>query len=143
MNYQNFLDRINDDAISAAVRRVEGTTSGEVCVCISRRKTRDAMATALKLFRKFQLDHTARRNGVLILIAPRSQATAICGDEGIDQVCGSALWGDVIQLLGRELPEDPTRAIVDAVEAVGRELSRHFPRESDDVNELPDSPRYD
>ncbi len=142
MNYKTFLKRIDDQAVTEAVAREEKRTSGEICVCISSKPTSDAMATAVQLFEKFGLHRTAQRNGVLILLAPESQTTAICGDEGVNRVCGEALWKEVIEFLRNELPDEPTQAIVHAIERVGRELAEHFPPADDDVNELPNEPRY-
>jgi uncharacterized membrane protein len=143
MKYKTFLKRIDESAVTEAVARAEKRTSGEICLCISRKRTDDAMATAVELFEKFGMHRTAQRNAVLILLAPESQATAVCGDEGINRICGEGLWDEVIELLRKELAEDPTQAIVDAIQRVGRELAKHFPHVEDDVNELPDKPRYD
>lgn len=143
MKFQEFIERIDDDAVCRAVREAEQSTSGEICVCISRRRTRNPMPLARRLFRKFKMHRTERRNGVIILIAPRSQTTAIFGDEGIHRVAGESLWDEVIEGLGRELPVDPSRALVDAVARVGRELARHFPPVTDDINELRDEIRFD
>lgn len=142
MKYKNFLKQIDDRAVTEAVTRAEEQTSGEICLCISRKPTDDAMAAAVKLFEEFGLHRTAQRNAVLIFLAPESQATAIWGDEGVNRACGETLWEEVIEMLRKELPEEPTRAIVDAIERVGRELAKHFPPAKDDINELPDEPRY-
>lgn len=142
MKYRTFLNQIDERAVTDAVTRAEKRTSGEICVCISRKPTGDAMATAVKLFEKFGLHRTARRNAVLILLAPESRATAICGDEEVNRVCGQALWVEVIELLRKKLPDAPTQAIVGAIEQVGRELAKHFPPADDDINELPDAPHY-
>ncbi len=142
MNYKTFLKQIDDRAVTEAVTRAEKQTSGEICLCISSKPTDNAIAVAVKLFEKFGLHRTAQRNAVLILLAPESQATAIYGDEGVNRVCGETLWEEVIEILRKELPDEPTQAIVDAIERVGSELAKHFPHAEDDVNELPDEPRY-
>lgn len=143
MHYKDFIKQLDEDAITRAVKEAERGTAGEICVCISRRRTDDAMALAVELFRKFKLHQTEGRNGVIILIAPRAQATAIYGDQGIHEVAGEGLWDEVIEILDRKIPQDPTQAITDAVRRVGVELGRHFPRLEDDVDELANEPRFD
>lgn len=143
MKYRDFIKQLDDEAITEAVKKAELQTAGEICVCISKRRTDDPMALALKLFNKFKMHETEARNGVILLIAPRSQATAIYGDEGIHKVAGQGLWEDVIKILNKEIPEDPTMAIVDAVKRVGSELSNHFPRQDDDKDELTNEVRFD
>lgn len=143
MNYADFVQQLDDEQVSAAIQEAEGRTSGEICVCISRRRTKDAMATATRLFGKFQMHRTRQRNGVLILVAPASRATAIFGDEGIHRIAGPGLWSEVIELLSAELAGDPTGALVDAVERVASTLAEHFPPTDDDIDELPNEVRHD
>ena len=66
------------------------------------------------------------------------------GDAAENEALKASVWEEVIAILHDEIPEDPTRAIVDAVERVGKELANHFPRtgDEDDINELPDEVRY-
>lgn len=143
MKYKDFIKMLDSAAITRAVKDAEANTAGEICVCISRRRTGDALGLAKKLFRKFKMEQTAARTGVILLVAPESQKTAIYGDEGIDRVAGSELWNQVIGLLNEEIPVDPTLAITDAVKRVGEELAKHFPRLENDVDELSNEPRFD
>lgn len=143
MRYKDFIKQLDENAITRAVKEAELGTAGEICVCISRRRTDDAMGLAVQLFRKFKLHETEARNGVILLIVPRSQATAIYGDQGIHEVAGDGLWDEVISLLDQKIPQDPTTAITDAVKRVSIELGKHFPRQAGDVDELANEPRLD
>jgi uncharacterized membrane protein len=84
------------------------------------------------------MQKTQARNGVLIFIAPRSQQFAVIGDEAVHQLCGDQLWQEVAASMGASLKHDRyTEALVVAVESIGAVLARHFPRQGDDQNELP------
>lgn len=117
-------------------------TSGEIRVHLERRlpwRTRDALARAQALFHRLGMHRTQHRHGVLIYVALASRKLAVIGDEGIHARVGDEHWAGVRDRMVERLRGGrPRDALVGAVEEVGRELARHFPRARDDRNELSD-----
>jgi uncharacterized membrane protein len=139
MKTKEFLNQLDDEAIVDTIRRAEARTSGEIRVHISRRAIEDPLAAAEKRFVALGMTKTARRNGVLIYIAPRTQRFAIIGDSGIHERVSAKTWGEIVSQTEEKLRSgDLCGAVLDAIAAAGDLLAQHFPREPDDVNELPD-----
>jgi uncharacterized membrane protein len=146
MKPDEFLDKIDDAAVTEAIRRAEETTSGEIRVFISRRElgSDDVMSRATTRFAKLGMMRTRDRNAVLLYFIPRAQKFAIVGDAAVHAKCGQTLWENVAAQIGDSLRKGEfTRAIIDAVAAVAAALALHFPKRSDDRNELPNEPIRD
>jgi len=102
-------------------------------------RTRDPLARAQRLFHKLGMHRTAHRHGVLIYVAIGSRKLAVIGDAGIHTRVGDDHWAGVRDLMVERLRSGaPRAALIGAVEEVGRELARHFPRSPDDRDELSD-----
>jgi uncharacterized membrane protein len=137
-----FVKAIDDERILAAIREAEARSRGEVRVHVAEGPVDDAQAAAQADFERLGMTQTAERNGVLILVAPQSQAFAVVGDRGIDERCGAGFWATVVEAMREDLQAGRfTEGLVAAVERVGEVLARHFPRRPGDVdqNELPDA----
>ena len=130
---------IDHEQLVAASHAAERLTSGEIRVALARHKIGDPMAAARKHFVRLKMARTAERNGVLILVAPRSRNFAIFGDTGVHEKCGDAFWQEVASAMTEFFRRgDFTGGIIHGVERAGALLAGHFPRRSDDRNELPD-----
>jgi len=138
MKPKEFLDKLDDDKVTATIAEAERKSSGEIRVFVSNEKPTDILAAAATQFLKLGMDKTRERNGVLIFFAPKIQQFAIIGDEGIDTKCGLDFWQQIAaKITARLKAGEFTEAVVDAVTHVGDVLVRHFPRSPDDRNELP------
>jgi uncharacterized membrane protein len=83
---------------------------------------------------------TRERNGVLIFVAPRSQKFAVIGDNGIHERCGDEFWHRLVKAMQPHFQADNfTDAVVHAIGQTGDLLAEHFPRRSDDRDELPNT----
>ena len=134
-----FLFRLNTRKLVAAIAEAESRTSGEVRIYISRRKCADPMAAAAQQFDKLGMAATKERNGVLLFIAPRSRNFSIVGDPGIHEKCGDAFWQELAATMSAAFKEGRlTDGLVHTIQRAGTLLAEHFPRQDDDVNELPD-----
>ena len=93
-SYKAFLERLDGEALVAALCAVRQTTTGEVRVSVTAKcPAKDATFTeAMRHFRRLGLHRTQHRSGVLIFIAPRAQEFAVVADEGIQGKCGAAPW---------------------------------------------------
>jgi uncharacterized membrane protein len=138
MKQEDFLARLQDEMIVAAIAAAEQKSSGEIRVYISEKQVDDPLAAAHEQFIRLEMTKTRERNGVLLFFAPESQTFAILGDEAIHARCGESFWKEIAELTATHLKADAlTEAIVRAVEKVGAVLAEHFPRSADDQNELP------
>jgi len=140
MRTKDFLGRLDHERIVAAITAAEARTSGEIRVFIQQGEVQGgALPCAEKKFLELGMDKTAERNAILILVAPRAQKFAVVGDEGIHQKCGLLFWQCLVDAMRAHFKkEEFTAALVEAIEEAGDLLARHFPRKSDDRNELSD-----
>jgi uncharacterized membrane protein len=144
MQTKEFLRQLDHEKIKAAIRAAELQTSGEIRVFVSRKTIEDAVAAAQSEFVRLGMIKTAERNGVLIYVAPKSQSFAIIGDEAIHQKCGQGFWTELAEIMTRDFRQsDFTGGIVKAIGRAGDLLAKHFPRRSDDRNELSDDVAHD
>ena len=137
MKPKAFLQALDDQQIVAAIAAAEAKTSGEIRVYVSERDVEEVIPRAARRFEKLGMHQTRERNAVLLFFAPRAQKFAVIGDTGIHEKCGQAFWEEVAAEM-RELLKrhEFTAAVVAGVAKVGEVLARHFPRASDDRDEL-------
>lgn len=139
MNAPKFIKLLREDEIVAAIRAAERKTSGELRVFISHQEdVADPVAAAQEEFTRLGMEKTRERNAVLIYLASGPRKFAVIGDRGIHARCGDAFW----QELARSMTDhfraaEFTEGIVQGIQRAGELLAEHFPRRSDDANELP------
>ncbi len=140
MTHEEFMATLDEPRVLAAIATAETATSGEIRLCVARAAEPDPLAAARRAFARLGMIRTRDRNGVLILVAPVSRTFAIVGDEGINRHCGDEFWSALAAEMGGEFAAGrPTDGIARTVQKVGEVLARHFPRDRNDTNELPDS----
>ena len=139
MSLFSSLPKIDHPRVVAAIGAAERTTSGEIRVVLSRRKLSDPVVEAQRQFERLGMTQTAARNGVLILLAPRSRTFAVIGDQGVHEKCGDPFWTELAAAMTEHFKRgDFTAGLVHGIERAGALLAEHFPHRSDDRNELPD-----
>lgn len=132
------------EKITEAVKAVETKTSGEIRVRI-RPEFREDCPTireqAIYDFYMLGLTETKEQTGVLILIVTGAKKFYILGGVGITNILPSEFWEEKAGSMSRHFQAgDFAKGVCEVVEEVGTILAKHFPREADDVNELPDHP---
>jgi uncharacterized membrane protein len=138
MKPKEFIDKLDDNRVMAAIAEAERKSSGEIRVFVSNEKPPDALAAAEAQFLKLGMAQTRERSGVLIFFAPKIQQFAVVGDKGIHERCGANFWQQIALEITTHLKAGEfTEAVVDAVTHIGDVLAKHFPRSPDDRNELP------
>lgn len=138
MKPTNFLDRLDDARVVAAIAAAEQKTSGEIRVFVSHQKAPDVLAAARARFVSLGMHQTRDRNAVLIFLAPRTNQFALWGDAAIHEKCGAGFWAELTAAMVPLFKQgDLTRAVEHAVQKIGTALARHFPRRPDDSDELP------
>ena len=140
MRTKEFLSKLEHDRIVHVIREAESKTSGQIRVYIQRGKLNaDPLTAAQKKFHRLGMHKTSERNAVLIFIAPRAHKFAVVGDKAIHEKCGEEFWHRVVDLMRVHFRNEKfSRAIVEAIEEIGKLLAAHFPKESGSSNELPD-----
>lgn len=138
MKPKNFIDQLDDAKIAAAIAAAEQRSSGEIRVYVSHRRREDALEAARWRFLKLGMTRTRHRNAVLIYFAPTTQKFAVWGDIGVHEKCGDDCWRSITATMIPQLKAGRfTAALEEAIRQVGDLLARHFPRQPDDRDELP------
>jgi uncharacterized membrane protein len=140
MRTREFLTKLENDRIVAAICEAESKTSGEIRVLIQRGKSKsDPLITAQKKFHRLGMHKTRERNAVLIFVAPRVHKFAVVGDQAIHEKCGEQFWQSVVDGMRVHFQNEKfSHALTEAITEVGKVLAAHFPRTSPSANELPD-----
>jgi putative membrane protein len=94
---------------------------------------------ALSVFRVGAEARTTGSTGILIYLSMRERRAEVLADAAIAAKVDVSVWTDALAALLAEVKRgDVAGGMCAAVERVGVVLSEHFPRQDDDVNELPD-----
>jgi putative membrane protein len=102
-------------------------------------KHRRVRRRAISIFKAAAEKRTAGRTGILIYLSMAERRAEIVADEAILKVTDDHTWGEAMAALIANVREGrPGDGIVAAIERVGVVLAEHFPRSSDDINEIPD-----
>jgi putative membrane protein len=82
------------------------------------------------------------RTGVLIFVSLEEEQAAIVADKGIASKVSADYWHAPHETIVTAMKRGRhAEGIIQAIETIVVELARNFPRESDDINELPDKPK--
>lgn len=102
-------------------------------------KARRVRRRAILLFRTAAEARTRGRTGVLIYLSLDEHRAEIVADRAINDKVAPEAWGDAMAaLIDAIRAGQPGEGLAQAVRQVGAVLAAHFPREQDDINELPD-----
>lgn len=141
---RTFFSAEEKDDIKMAIQNAELNTSGEIRVHIENTCEGDVMDRVSYVFGKLKMHQTKLRNGVLIYLAVRNRKFAIIGDAGINAVVGNDFWDTAKQAMLIHFRENQfAQGLIEAITMAGEQLKKHFPYQTDDVNELPDDISFD
>ncbi|WP_300398684.1 TPM domain-containing protein [uncultured Sphingobium sp.] len=102
-------------------------------------KARRVRRRAILLFRTAAEARTRGRTGVLLYISLDEHRAELVADRAINEKVSPDAWGDAMATLIDALRQDRAgEGLAAAVTQVGAVLALHFPRATDDINELPD-----
>lgn len=133
------LSSEEQEKITHAVSLAENRTSGEIRIVVENVVGEmTAFDKATKYFNDLRMYNTALRNGVLIYLAVADHQFAIVGDKGINERVGNSFWDQTKDLMITYFKKgDYTQGIVAGIHQVGERLQVFFPRQEDDIDELP------
>lgn len=102
-------------------------------------RARRVRARALTLFRSAVEQRTIGHTGVLLYLSLDEHRAELIADVGIHSKVSPETWGAAMAALVAAVKDGrPGDGMAEAVRQVGEVLAQHFPRATDDRNELPD-----
>jgi uncharacterized membrane protein len=134
--------------IEQAIKAGEATHSGQVRFVVEGAldgaplfRNQPARERALDVFSQLRIWDTAHNNGVLIYLLLADRDVEIVADRGINAKVGAAAWEKICREMETDFRAgDFERGVIKGIEAVSRELAKHFPTSGGGRNELPDAP---
>lgn len=136
---KKFLSESDRKMIVDAIKEAELNTSGEIRVHIESRCKGNVLDRAAYIFKKLKMHETKLRNGVLFYLAYKDRKFAILGDAGINQKVPENFWDKIKDRMAEKFREGKfAEGIAEGIIESGNQLKKHFPYQSDDVNELSD-----
>ncbi|MDA8428021.1 MAG: TPM domain-containing protein [Geobacteraceae bacterium] len=120
----------------AAVRRLPRL---KLAFTPARRVSETVHRRAVRAFYENGLQRTRDENGILIFISLLERRVWILGDRGINAVIPPGHWTALATALSSGIRQGRlTESLAAVIAEIGDVLQQHFPRRSDDINELPD-----
>ncbi|MBI3902871.1 MAG: TPM domain-containing protein [Nitrosomonadales bacterium] len=136
------------DAIERAIRETEAQHNGQVRFAVEAALElapllagQTAQQRALEVFSKLRIWDTEHNNGVLIYLLMADRDVEIVADRGIHVKLGQEVWETVCGEMEEAFRRGEFEAgVLAGIHSVGQHLARHYPREGEAQNELPDKP---
>lgn len=134
---EDFLNQAEEQAVVEAIRIAEKATSGEIRVHIEKTSELPAYDRALEVFHLLGMDQTQLKNGVLIYVAVKDRAFAICGDKGINDLVPIDFWESTKEIMASHFKNGNFKqGLIDGITKAGEQLKAYFPCQEDDQDEL-------
>lgn len=139
---EKFLSKLEMQSLSEVIAEAEKNTSGEIRVVVRRRRhwkerTLQLPEVALNEFHRLGMGKTRDRTGVLIMLLMSERKFQIIADEGIHAKVEEGTWDRFASEMSEHFKDGRFyHGISETIRAVGSELAKHFPRKSDDTDEL-------
>lgn len=102
-------------------------------------KQRRVRNRAIDLFKVGTQSRTVGRTGILLYLSMKEHQAEIVADEAIAGIVAPEIWGDaMLALIKKVRAGHPGEGMAEAVRQMGIVLTEHFPKGSENPNELPD-----
>lgn len=143
IDVRSYFSKEEKELIAKAIEKAELKTSGEVRVHIEANCKEDVMDHSAYVFEELGMHKTELRNGILFYVSIENHKFSVLGDVGIHQKVGDEFWSSIrVAMLSHFREGDVCKAICTGIDLAGSALAKHFPYQSDDVNELSDEISY-
>ena len=137
---EDFLSADEESQVIEAIRHAESKPSGEIRVHLEKTWDGDVYEHALEVFYALKMDNTKLQNGVLIYVAVEKRQFVILGDKGINNLVDDDFWNTTRDHIVAHFKQgDYTQGLIQGVTEAGAALSKFFPWEHGDTNELDNS----
>jgi uncharacterized membrane protein len=135
-------------SIEQAIKASEATHSGQIRFVVEGAldgapllRNQSARDRALDVFSHLRIWDTAHNNGVLIYLLLADRDVEILADRGIAALVGPAEWEKICRAMEAQFGNGKFEpGVIAGIEAVTRQLVKHFPKHGAGRNELPDAP---
>jgi uncharacterized membrane protein len=134
------LNEEEQERVVHAVSVAENMTSGEIRVVVENvvGDGLTAYEKATKYFEELNMHKTKLRNGVLLYLAIADHQFAIIGDAGINARVEENFWEKTKEkMVAHFRVGDFAAGLVAGIHDAGEQMHHYFPRQEDDINELP------
>lgn len=123
--------------IGLKVAAAEMLTSAEFKIIIAKHAWFGLKNKAIRLFKKYHLHKTEKRNAVLILIVEKDQQLLIFGDTGIHSKVGTTHWEAIRDAMLDHFRQGKHAEGLDlGIFLLADSLAEHFPVDRDQYNRL-------
>jgi uncharacterized membrane protein len=138
---RRFLAKLDRARLEEAIRRAEGSTTGQVRVVVLPRVRGNLAKVGELTAERLRMRATPDRNGTLILVVPGRREFHVWGDVGIHEKVGDEFWKQVAGQISEQFRRgDFTAGLLSGIDEIGRQLTAHFPAQPGSaINSLPDS----
>lgn len=137
---EDFLSAEEEALIIEAIRKAELKTSGEIRVHLEQTWEGDVFEHALDVFYGLKMDNTKQQNGVLIYVAIERRQFVILGDKGINELVSNDFWNTTRDHIRSYFKNgEYAQGLIQGIKEAGEALSKYFPWEHGDTNELDNS----
>lgn len=137
---KEFFSEAEQAQIVETIIATEKECSAEIRVHLDTRNYIDTFDRASYIFEKLHMHKTEARNGVLIYMSIKNRQFAIIGDAGVHKVVTTDFWEECKDIATSLFKEDKfVEGLQKCICKVGEILKLHFPYQTDDINELPDT----
>ncbi|MCX8056100.1 MAG: TPM domain-containing protein [Ignavibacteria bacterium] len=136
------LSEVELEKISDEIKAQEKRTSGELKVSIKKgrnffERKKSIREIAIREFHRLGMINTKDRSGILFLLLLKDREFYILPDVGITEKLPQDFWNELAKLTEEYFRnKDFFGGIIHVIRKCGDVLSEHFPRKSDDVDEL-------
>ena len=143
-NPNKFLSKRELSRVTAKIAGVEKLTSAEIKLILVRQCWADIRRKAHRIFKKYNLDKTAQRNCVLILIVTTNRQYLIYGDQGIHEKVGQDFWDEARNAMSNKFKQNEFGdGICTGIHLIGQKLAHIFPYQTGDENEISDNVEFE
>lgn len=102
-------------------------------------KTRRVRRRAIDIYKAGAERRTIGRTGILVYLSMGEHRAEIIHDDAITEVVDEDTWGEAMAALLVPVKEGRVvDGVVEAIAEIGDVLAEHFPKSSEDTNEIPD-----
>lgn len=134
-----YIKSEDQEDIKQAILNAELDTSAEIRVHIEESCAGDVMLRASDVFLELGMDKTKRRNGVLFYLALKNRKFAAIPDYGILEKDTESFWDELkLEMLDFFRENEFSNGLIHGIGRTAEFMSRFFPYEKSDKNELPD-----
>lgn len=139
---KEYLSDDDLDKIANSINEIEKKTSGELRVCIKKKrglleKNKSLRELAFREFSKLNMHKTRDRTGVLLLILFNEKKFEILADVGINEKISTSLWDEISSIMKDHFTKrEYLEGIQFALGRIGEILIKEFKTKDDDTDEL-------